>query len=299
MQPVPAANPSDRDLLDRLAGLGFSPRLLPDGSPCAVEEVGDCPHRVFIASIPKAGTYLAAEALIALGVHPTRLHIDVGAVSDYRNFRKGSYLWDYQFNMAVGDALRLVRPGQFAVGHLPASEEIRRALAGFKTVFALRELRHAFVSWARFVVAESMDQEVADAARRLPDGPDRVLLVLSRLAHGWLVPTCRAMLGWLTAPGVFPVRFEDLVGQNGAETQAGAAARLVSHLGLPTPAPQAVAAVRACVGRETLTYSGSRSDLSTHWDGSLEDWFRSVGGPDLNRELGYADAPHGHRQEAA
>jgi hypothetical protein len=265
-----------------------------------VEEQGDCPHRVFVASIPKAGTYLVAEALGALGVRPTRLHIDIGAVSDYRDFRKGSYLWDYQFNMTVGDALRLVRPGQFAVGHLPASDEVRRTLADFRTAFAFRELRHAFVSWARFVVSESMDRAVAEAARQFPDGPDRVLLVLTRLAHGWLVPTCRAMLGWLTAPGVLPVRFEDLVGQNGPGPQADVAARLVGHLGLSTPPPEAVAAVRGCVGRDTLTYSGTRSDLSTHWDDRLEDWFRSVGGADLNRKLGYADAGHqGQRQEAA
>ncbi len=293
-----AAAPSARELIDRMTALGFAPRFLPDGTPCAVEEQGACPHRVFVASIPKAGTYLLAEALAALGVRPTRLHIDVGAVSDYRDFRKGSYLWDYQFNMTVDDALRLVQPGQFAVGHLPSSDEIRRPLAGFRIVFALRELRHAFVSWARFVVAESMDRQVAEAARQLPDGPDRVLLVLTRLAHGWLVPVCRAMLGWYTDPGVLPVRFEDLVGQNGPDTQAEIAGRLAAHLGLPIPTPQAVAVVRGCIGRDTLTFSGSRSDLSTHWDDRLEDWFRSVGGADLNRELGYYGAPH-PCQEAA
>ena len=277
-----------RQYLGRLEKVGYAPCFMPDGTPCSVTASGTSPDRVFIVSLPKAGTYLAAEVMAALGVQSSRLHVDDGWVSDFRQYRKGTKMWKYQFEMPVEDALALVQPGQFAVGHLPCSAAVRRALDGFSQVFIFRELRHVFMSWGRFVIAEEMDGRATEAARTLPDGPERVHWVLNLKSSEWLASTCRDMVAWRRAPGVLPIRFEDLVGENGADAQDRAVDALARHLRLPFD-EGARRAARACVGADTLTWSGSRSGLDTYWDGKLEDWFRSVGGPELNIALGYAE----------
>lgn len=195
-------DPSRDNYVDRLKRLGYHPRFMADGAPCAVQEQGISRDRAFVISIPKAGTHLIGAILEALGISSTRLHIDEGWASDFRNFRKGTLMWKYQMEMPVLDALRLVQPGQFALGHLPADDGMLRALGGFKKVFMFRELRHAFVSWARFVIAESMDGKAAEAAARYSGGPERVFWVLTRPSSGRLVPTCRQMVVWRTTPGV-------------------------------------------------------------------------------------------------
>lgn len=276
-----------REYLDRLEKVGYAPSFMPDGTPCSVTDAGAATSRVFLVSIPKAGTYLAAEVIAALGVHASRLHVDDGWVSDFRKYRKGTKMWKYQFEMPVEDALALVQPGQFAVGHLPCNESIQRALDGFSLVFIFRELRYAFMSWGRFVMAEDMDEGVADAARTIPDGPERVHWVLNLKSSAWLASTCREMVAWRRTPGVLPIRFEDLVGDNGLDAQDRVIDALARHLGLPFH-EDARRAARACVGTDTLTWSGSRSGLDSHWDARLEDWFRSVGGPELNISLGYS-----------
>ena len=45
---------------ERLARVGYAPRFMPDGAACAVTGQGNSPEPVFLLSIPKAGTYLAA-----------------------------------------------------------------------------------------------------------------------------------------------------------------------------------------------------------------------------------------------
>jgi hypothetical protein len=288
MSPARGPDAARSSYLQRLGRAGYRPRFMADGTPCAVVEQGGCTHPVFVLSIPKAGTYLVGEVLTALGVVPTRLHIDDGWASDFRDFRHGTFMWKYQFEMPVNDGLRLVQPGQFAVGHLPANDAVRASLSGFRKLFVWRDLRHAFVSWSRFVISEQMDGEAMAAASRLPDGPDRVLWVLERPTSAWLVPTCREMVAWQKDPDVLAVQFETLVGDHGERPQADLVNAIVDHLGLQIASDLAVSRARGCIGEKTLTYSGSRSLLSTHWNDALETWFRDVGAAADNEKLGHA-----------
>jgi hypothetical protein len=144
------------------------------------------------------------------------------------------------------------------------------------------------VSWSRFVIAEKMDPKAAEAAQAIPDGPERVLWVLTRESSEWLVPLCREIVPWRLAPDVLSIRFEDLVGDNGAQAQDRIIDALVQHRRLPLN-DDTRRAVRACVGADTFTWSGARSGLASHWDERLEKWFRSVDGPALNRALGYPE----------
>jgi hypothetical protein len=284
--PDPARDGAHRDHVERLRQRGYEPRFLADGTPCAVVEQGACAHRVFVASIPKAGTYQVAAVLSALGIRDTMLHVDEGLASDFRQDRPGLNMWQYQFEMGTDDALRLVLPGQFAVGHLPP-DAWRASLARFRVVFAYRELRHVLASWGRFFFAQDMVPEVAAAAARLPDGPDRVHWALQHEWSEWMLPNLRRMAQWRADAAAYAVRFEALAGYEGADAQLAVVLGLASHLGLALDARTAQEVASTSVGRATWTYTGSHSDLSRYWDERLEAWFRDAGGPELNRMLGY------------
>ncbi len=113
-------------------------------------------HRVLVVSIPKAGTYLVAEVLKALGYRSTGMHLAEAAYSDYN----GAGLDEARRNPGrfarsepLSRSLVRIAAGQFAVGHLPCKEEIVRATASFKRIYLTRELRTALISYMRFMAA--------------------------------------------------------------------------------------------------------------------------------------------------
>jgi hypothetical protein len=281
---------SEQAYVEQLMHFGYRPRFLADGTPCAVVEQGRGPHRTFVTSIPKSGTYLIAEVLSEFGIRDSQMNVEFGQVSDYRAYRADTPMLNYQFPIPTGLTLRLVLPGQFAVGHLPATEECKRPLAGFRTIFMFRELRRVLVSWGRFVMAERMYDGTDQALEQFSDGPDRIWWVLNHPSSFWLMLLFNEMVGWRDAPGTLSVAFEDLVGHNGAGLQAETAARLARHLELAISDDEAARIARDCVGRKTFTSTGAHSELATHWDARLEDWFQKAGGPALNQALGYAEA---------
>jgi hypothetical protein len=277
-------------LLD-LYGKRFPVYFLADGTPAAMPDRGPCPTPVFITSVPKAGTYLTAEVLRRLGVHATNLHTDVGYVSDLRFRDPRKSMLQYAVPLPVEATLRLVAPGQFAVGHLPPDDRCLAALAGFRVLVVCRELRQAFISLVRFLATnDPLDADLARRLNDLPDGPARVLLALdSAVTRDWYLPLCRAMAGWLTQREALLVRFETLAGDDGPDAQEGLVCRIAEYLGLPTSREEGRAAGRESLNQPTLTFSGRRSSLDTYWNDAVEARFQVAGGPDINRLFGYPE----------
>lgn len=283
-----------------LFGKRFPVYFLADGTPAATPDRGPCATPVFVTSVPKAGTYLTAEVLRRLGVCPTELHVDQEQVSDYRHRDPKKGLFDCHVTVPVEATLRLVAPGQFAVGHLPPDDRCRSALAGFRVVVVCREFRQAVVSLARFLATDSPDAELARRLNQLPDGPERILHVLSAaLTRDWYLPLCRTMAGWLADPEHFLVRYETLAGDDGPAAQEGLVSRLAAFLGLRITRDECRAACRDSFNRPTLTYSGRRSSLVTHWSDAVESEFRAVGGPGVNRAFGYPERVGGFQTQGA
>lgn len=249
------------------------------------------PARVVLVTIPKAGTYLFSETIRRLGFEQTHLHLAPDRVVAYDPARLDegrAHPERFQVDCRIEQSTRLVRAGQFAASHLPCNERTLAALEDCRVIFATRELRSSLVSRARFDTKTGRfpnPEGVADPSRL-------VAAYLGRYAPARF-EALRAQLGWLTHPGVLTVRFEDLLAR---DTSAIAAMR--AHLGpAPLPAEPDADIIEGSLAAETLTRSGSTSDLHTLWTDEAEAVFQQFGGPDLNDRFGYPE-PAGVRRSA-
>lgn len=110
--------------------------------------------RAVVISMPKAGTYLAANLLQSLGMDFSHIHIDPGM---YRIF-KNNNLKDFdRFKGNVGDAVSNLKENQFAVGHIPFTKQNQDFLLSFKKVLMVRDKKEIFNSAKRYKTEKGLD----------------------------------------------------------------------------------------------------------------------------------------------
>ena len=109
----------------------------------------------------------------------------------------------------LSKSLTLVRPGQFAVGHLECNDETITLLHPFKKVFIYRNLRDVVVSFMRFHEIPGRGGGADPSWKELPEGPAKLLRHLDVLAES-LLNQCHT--GWIDRPDVFNICFETLYG---------------------------------------------------------------------------------------
>jgi hypothetical protein len=252
---------------------------------------GPCERPAIVLSMPKAGTYLVAKILEALGLVDLEVHLWETGLSDYRgrsNSEKLERDRELARNIPLRTSAKMVLPGQFAVGHIPCTPEARLQLETFVRIVCLRDVRHALVSLMRFEHRRLLADPLRAPDRRgwaqSPQGPERMRGFLA--AEGaWLLGLSRAAFEWTRGADSVVSRFEDLLGDNGAEAQLRALARIASAVGVDGFAGRRV--LDKVLGAETLTYSGRRSKLEGVWDEAVERDFRDMGGREVNELLGY------------
>lgn len=278
---------SDRiDLREAASAAGVPIAETRDGRLAFKAQTGACPSPVAVCSIRKAGTYLLAGVLEALGLVNTEIHAWSDGFSDYR----GCTLDEKQResdrlvrHLPFGVTAQLVGPGQFIVGHLPCDDRITPHLAPFRVLFITRDLRDAMVSHMRFFAQHGRGGVRTHEWKDLPDPRARMAAYLDIHGEDFLRLAAR-MEPWLHEPGVLRVSFETLMGDHGRRLQDDAVERVAGHLGLRCPAAGALEEV---LGAPTLTFSGRRSDRRDCWDARADEFFRAHGGPDLNARFGY------------
>jgi hypothetical protein len=276
------------ELLRNAAGLPLPVYLAADGTPSAQPAQGTGPHRVLVCSVPKAGTYLVGELLRRLGVVPTGLHLSANGLTDYRFATRDEARREYsRFNHPVplARALPLVRPGQYAVGHLECTPAVRAHLSGFKVVFIYRDLRDAFVSWLRFHRDTGREDHLNWIWAEHPDPREQLVLFLRAMGETFF-ETCGWLLPWYSDPAAFPVRFETLHGDDGPAARERACRELAAFLDHPDPAG-APAVLPGLLTAQTLTSSGARTRRDEYWSAAAEELFLRFGGRELNETLGY------------
>lgn len=257
--------------------------------PAARLERGPCPHRVFVCSLPKSGTYLLAELLTELGSLPTGLHLNVGGLSDYRAATPAEQRGNperFGVPVPLDISARLVAPGQFAVGHLERSASVKAALGPSRIAFALRDVRDGLVSFMRYAADTRRYKHLMGPWVEAADPRDRMTGFMDVAGKVYL-DMCRPMVGWLRDPDALTVRFEALCGDRGEAEQAELVRGLAALLDRPVPNGDPLALLRAVFGRPTKTWSGKRTDRSAYWSPAAEARFVDLGGTELNRELGY------------
>ena len=94
------------------------------------------------------------------------------------------------------------------------------------------------------------------------------------------------MVPWVDQDGVFPVKFEEIVGKFGKDAQDKCVTLLLEYLGIE-PTDDAKKVVLDCVDTPTLTFSGGRSGTDDLWSPEAQKLFQSFGGPSIEKRFGY------------
>jgi hypothetical protein len=246
---------------------------------------------VIVITTPKAGTYLVGKILAELGLTDLEVHLGMDGFSDYRGRSKQEKIERTRhlaISLPIELTSRLVLPGQFAVGHIPYVPRAIPLFEDFVRIVAVREVRASLTSMMRFEYLRL----VADPGRALlkrswisrPDGPERMLAFLEAMGADFLA-VLRAVHPWRAHPGCIVLRFEQLLGDDGRESQLQAVAAIANRAGVEADTAKTL---ERALGADTLTYSGARSNVATYWSGEAEQIFQTLGGEDLNNAFGYS-----------
>ncbi|WP_396593047.1 sulfotransferase domain-containing protein [Brevundimonas sp. R86498] len=229
--------------------------------------------RIFVNSLPKAGTHLVTDQLGRFpDAHNSRLHIltrDVNRLTDRK-----THSLDFEANVPeFVKRVRTVRPGQFFSAHLPFDPALGAAMRdeGLRSIFVARDPRDILVSQFHYVVGLKR-HHLHPRIMALPDDLARYEALAFGLDGSPPVLSLRQRLdvfhGWLNTPGVLVVRFEDLVGARGGGDEATKARTLTAiaeHCGLST---EGIAARAATAAGPTATL---RKGKANAWRGEIPD----------------------------
>ena len=198
--------------------------------------------RIFINSIPKAGTHLVTAELERFkGMQHSRLHIEIAKtkVGDQRRPDRNPVL-DYA---QVARYVDQVRPGQFFSAHLFWTQEMQDIIAarGIPTVFVLRDPRDILISRLHYTAGLKRHWMHKFFTENYHTDVERLrLLIEGHEANPVVIPmrnVLESFQPWLTAPGVLAVKFEDLVGERGggsAQKKLEVLTQIAEHCCLPT-----------------------------------------------------------------
>ena len=173
--------------------------------------------RVFLNSLPKAGTHLAMKLLQELpemlfsGLHMVRKDFDLNR-EPLINISKAKRI------------LSTVNQGQFLTAHIPSRPEIAKLLyeLKFKIVFIIRDPRDVVVSHAFYVTRLDRHYLHKRYNNVFHSKEERIMASIAGFAaDGWgpgLDPINSQLedyAGWLVDEHTHACRFEDLIGPNG------------------------------------------------------------------------------------
>lgn len=242
--------------------------------------------KTLIISIPKAGTYFFSEVLKNLGLHQTWLHLNVDHYEDYTNAdfdtaqKKPT---DFTCNVKLADALNSIKPGDFAVGHLPAGNRYlgkggvvrSRLLEDFSVFFLVRDLRKCIISLMNFELF------MRDSSCEYKEWPDKDRLVrFLQEREEFLYHTYKGLLPWFWQKQVTVLHYENLL-----------TADIRPFSGFDNS--EIKEAIQTALGTQTLTSSTRDSTVEKYWSDQAEALYRRrIAG--INNVLGY-DLPPGKK----
>jgi hypothetical protein len=247
--------------------------------------------KVFLNSIPKAGTHLAMVELSKLGFRSAAVHVKTREVNLAAQDKRPNL--EFRGDVAAfGRYARKVRPGQYLTAHLPWDRALFDFLLEeeFRPIMMVRDPRAMLVSRYHYILGlkrHYLHGVLAD----LPDDLNRFRILLKGSAdpvvHG-VRQQLERYLPWVGHPGVLTIRFEDLVGESGGgshDAKVAALKRVAEFLSVP---PDDLDALARTAPRRTATLRKGRID---GWRRELpasilDDLEQRIG--DLCRKLGYA-----------
>lgn len=265
--------------------------VLADGTLSLKPDQGTCPHRAFVISMQKSGTYLVAKILEELGLVDLETHVSLTGFSDYRYKRlvdKVNRAREFTVILPMEVPASLVQEGQFAVGHIPFEWRTKTLLQDFVRVVSIREARDALASMMRFEHRRLHADPLRNPTQRAWINEEREcakMLGFLEVMGGELIQNFRTIRPWFDDVGTTVVRFEELMGDSGRDAQLACIGKIVDAIG-ESQVDQAEILSRS-LNKDTLTYSGARTRHQDFWSDEAEQVFKRLGGDDVNAALGY------------
>jgi hypothetical protein len=180
--------------------------------------------RILATTFPKSGTHLLVQMLrpLAEPSAKTAPRPDGTERLYINSHNNGGWGPDLRAADEINRALDLIRPGEYAVGHLscwPTSIFERVVAWGdqsdrWAVIFLYRDLRDVAVSETYHI--EHPDESIGRHPFKaefnvLPDHQARIRAIITGHAgHPPLLDRFEEYLGWVLAPQVLPMRYEDL-----------------------------------------------------------------------------------------
>lgn len=229
--------------------------------------------RLFVNSIPKAGTHLLAADLTKFSnMQNSRYHI---------HFRQdpsqiaadGTPLARASDVEAIEAMVGKVRGGQFCTAHVYWSEALSRMLCeqGLRMIFVTRDPRDVIVSRFHYVMGLRR-HPLHEIFMGLPDDDARWAFLIHG-DEGHRVQSFDTMLRgyamWAKDPEVLSLSFEDLVGERGGgslEAKQQALLKLCQFTGMPDAEVESVSTA-ALQASATL-----RKGQANAWGGAMPEW---------------------------
>jgi Sulfotransferase domain len=253
---------------------------------------------LIVISLPKAGTYLVAELLKALGYRATGWHLVAKFCTDYSTAdfaeaRRNPAKYSRKGNPS--EFLSQVRPGEFAVGHLPCNDEVRAATARFKRIYLTRDLRTALVSYMRFLADTGRMDAKNSPWYHLTDPRRRLAVFLATTAPKLLETIYERMVGWPEVEAIHHVRFEDLTA--GTPQALRVIDALAAWLGITNYDADSI--LHTGLSAHTVTKSEGLTQLADYWSDDAEKWFHKIGAATLQARLERSAANSPERSKRA
>ncbi len=194
--------------------------------------------RIFINSIPKAGTHLLTAELEKFdGVFNSRLHLELDRIGRLEGEAQDFVLSPKQ----AARYLDQVRQGQYFSAHMFWSAEMEQMLADreMKTVFVTRDPRDILVSRYHYVMGLRRHHLHQFLTENCANDADRWRALIEGHRASPFIRPMRDMLNgflpWKESSSGLTIRFEDLVGQRGGGSLSAkreCLERLSAHCGL-------------------------------------------------------------------
>lgn len=228
---------------------------------------------VFVNTAPKAGTYLTARALEIMGMRSVGLHAMDHFLHDNRGVPEDEIHYEpalRHVDCPARAVAAMMRPGEFAVGHLSQAGQIRAVAAnGALVLNIVREPRSMFASMFVFK-REKVKPAPEDAAWRAMEGVESFREFLKVFPVEHLLAQLRIMTRDFRV-----IRYEDL--RRGRVALGWRRRRFARAL---------AAAVREAEGQKTSTYipreRGSAAELMA--DPWVRRFFEEAGVNEISRK---------------
>jgi hypothetical protein len=191
-----------------------------------------------------------------------------------------------------------LQTGHYTSAHLPYDPRLEKVLEefGIRAFFVIRDPRDIALSQVNHVMQREAHflhedyKKLAENERLLaairgfkqPDGSYKGGSIAQRIEH---------IRGWMTAPSVMVVRFEDMIGAAGggdAAVQQRTIREIGQHAGIELSAPQASEIGERAFGKGVTFHAGQIGKWRGAFDDEAKAAFKTEAGQSLI-ELGYAE----------